>query len=188
MHIPRKTTMFLMILFVIAWKPVFSQSVHSNLKSDELLKRFNHISEEVLCVCGCNQPLGYCNHMNCIAWGIRGVIDNLLLAGKSDEYIIAGFINGYGDMVDNDAAFQIIREQYQNYLEKFRKGFGEQYRSYPSKHNPEIIIVILFLLFAGIAGLFLKGKLRGLKKSSQPAKVKTSSDPQKDQLYKDLYK
>jgi len=168
--------------------PLFSQSAHSNLKSVELQKKFKFISEEIMCVCGCNEPLEYCNHIHCIAWGIRGVIDNLLASGKTEEFIVAGFINGYGNAVDTDESFEIIRAKYPDYLEKFRTGFGERYRSYPAKHNPEIIIIVVILLFGGIATIFLRGKFKKLKVADKGQAGEKKIDPEKEKLFKDLYK
>jgi cytochrome c-type biogenesis protein CcmH/NrfF len=184
----RQWTLFIFIAIASLNSQIFSQSAHSNLKNTELLKKFRFISEEIMCVCGCNEPLEYCNHVHCIAWGIRDVIDKLLASGRQEDFIINGFIKGYGDMVDTDEAFEIIRTKYPDYLEKLRKGFGERYRSYPAKHNPEIIIIVVFLIFGGIAMIFLKKKFIKLKSTDNNQTVKKKSDPEKEQLYKDLYK
>jgi hypothetical protein len=177
--------LFLPLIFILA--PVFSQSAHSNLKDPELTKRFKMISEEVMCVCGCNEPLEYCNHMKCIAWGIRGVIDELLLAQKSDEFIISGFINGYGEMVDSSPVFEIIRTDYSEYLEKFRTGFGEQYRSYPAKRNPQIMIIVILFIAAGSVGIFIKKRLKKINSSNDKKPPSSGNKSETDKLYKSLY-
>ncbi|MDH4261445.1 MAG: cytochrome c-type biogenesis protein CcmH [Spirochaetia bacterium] len=183
---------FIFIIFTFSFfnlnSQIFSQSAHSNLKNVELLKKFRFISEELICVCGCNEPLEYCNHTHCIAWGIRDVIDKLLLSGKTEDFIVSGFINGYGDMVDTDESFEIIRTKYPEYLEKMRKGFGERYRSYPAKHNPQIIIVVLLFIFGGIALIFLKKKFKKLKTTDKKSASHKILDPEKEKLFKDLYK
>lgn len=177
----------ILIMFLVS-NSFFAQSAHSNLKNTELLKRFKFISEEIMCVCGCNEPLEYCNHHQCIAWGIRDVIDKHLDAGRSDDFIVSGHINGYGDIVDTDPAFEIIRVKYPEYVEKFRHGFGERYRSYPAKHNPEIIILVVLFIFGGVATIFLRRKFKKLKTVDSGKSVKKERDPEKDKLYNDLYK
>lgn len=177
-------------------QPVRAQSAHSNLTNPEQVKVFKKVSSEIMCVCGCNDPLDYCNHTTCIAWGIRDVIDKFIAAGKTEQYIVGGFINGYGDIVDTAPEFAIIRNKYPKYINDFRKGFGEKFRSYPAKHNPQIIIVVLLLIVGGFAGLFLKGKYKKLEvqaaspKSPKepPADKKDSSGgSSKDKLYRSLY-
>ena len=182
----RRFPIFAIFILVSINSQIFSQSTHSNLKNVELLKKFKFISQEIMCVCGCNEPLDYCNHVNCIAWGIRDVIDKLLASGKSEDFIVAGFINGYGDIVDTDDSFEIIRTKYSDYLEKFRNGFGERYRSYPAKHNPKIVIFVIFLIFGGFAAIFIKKRFKKL----QPVdKSKTRiPDEEKERLFRDLYK
>lgn len=181
-----KMRLFLFAMF-FSLTNLFAQSAHSNLKDPELAKKFKHISEEIMCVCGCNEPLEYCNHIRCIAWGIRDVIDQNLLAGKSEEFIINGFIYGFGNAVHTDPSFALIREKYPEYVKKFQTGFGERYRSYPFKHNPEIIILVIILIFGGIAGIFIKGKFKKLDAAKIQKPSRKSSDSEKEKLYKSLY-
>ena len=165
---------------------LFAQSTHSNLKNKDLLKRFRVISDELMCSCGCSLPLDYCNHVDhCNAWPMRQAIDILLQEGRSDEFIIDGFINGFKDIVDSSAAFRLARTpDYDYLLTSFRDGFGEKQRTHPKGHRTGIGIGIGILIIFGIAGLFLR---RHYKKLSDQKSTTTLNKKESDDLYNKLY-
>lgn len=169
--------------------PAFGQTTHSNLKDPEQLKRFKHISESLMCACGCRMVLEHCNHSVCIAWTMRDVIDKLILAGKSDNEIIEGFIEGFGESAYTDPAFSKVRaEGNENLMMSFANGFGEYHRSYPKGKNPEIMIILFTVAGMGAALLFLRSRMRRLKaQSDTPEKKDTKNDAEKEELYKHLY-
>ena len=167
--------------------PAFAQTTHSNLKNPEQLKRFKHISESLMCACGCRMVLEHCNHSVCVAWTMRDAIDKLILAGDSDEQIIEGFIYGFGDRAYTDPAFAKVRlPENGNLIESFVNGFGEYHRSYPEGRHPEIMIILFGIAGIGAALLFLRSRMRRLKQEEAPKK-ESGTDAEKEELYKHLY-
>ena len=58
---------------------------------------FRRVSNRLLCQCGCNYMVLSCNHLECpSATYIRRVIRTSLQAGKSEDAIVAGFVEEYG--------------------------------------------------------------------------------------------
>ena len=58
---------------------------------------FRRVSNRLLCQCGCNYMVLSCNHLECpSATYIRRVIHTSLEAGKSEDAIVAGFVEEYG--------------------------------------------------------------------------------------------
>ena len=80
--------------------PAFSQSAKSSLTDPEQATTFNRISDALVCQCGCGMVLRQCNHFECpSAIPMRKKIEEQILAGASDETIIAGFVEEYGKVV-----------------------------------------------------------------------------------------
>lgn len=190
MKFPSKALILIFLAFTSAM-PVFGQSIHSNLKDPEHLKRHKHISESLMCTCGCRMILDHCNHSVCIAWTMRDVIDKLIIAGKTDQEIIDGFIYGFGESYHTDPAFEKARQNGdQNINKSFVEGFGEYHLSYPKDRHPELMIILFFVAGAGTALLFLRSRMRRLKK--EPASEENSPEnsekkAEKEELYKHLY-
>jgi len=73
--------------------PVMGQSAKTELKDPVLAKRFNEISDRLICQCGCQQGLRVCSHQNCpSATPMRHEIETQLTAGKTDDEIVASFV------------------------------------------------------------------------------------------------
>ncbi len=87
---------------IVAFAPIgaSSQSAKTHIKDPALAERFNKVSDDVICQCGCNMGLRVCNHENCPS-GIpmRHEIEEKLQAGASDDSILAGFVKEYGTKV-----------------------------------------------------------------------------------------
>ena len=142
---------------------VFAQSTHSKLKDPDLLKKFQDISNKILCTCGCNLPLYYCNHIgHCNGWPMRQIIDELLAEGKSQKFIEDGFIKGFpSEMVDNHKAFTLARsEQYSYLVPMFKKGLGEAGKTEPDSKWPQILAALTGLVFLGVYMLYIRNKIR----------------------------
>lgn len=61
---------------------------------------FRRVSNRLLCQCGCGYMVLSCNHMDCSsATFIRRTIQTSLAAGKSEDAIVAGFIDQYGPRI-----------------------------------------------------------------------------------------
>ncbi|MDH5718284.1 MAG: cytochrome c-type biogenesis protein CcmH [Spirochaetia bacterium] len=165
---------------------LFAQSAHSSLKDTALLKRFKYISERLMCQCGCKLPLDTCNMSDCIAWPMRSAIEKFLQAGKSDEYIINGFINGFHDIVDTDPAFAHARATGSH--DVFREGIGEEGYTEPQSKSHELLIYLAGLLFTGVAGLFIRNHFKKINKETVKSDKNTEKLTGKEEEYfKKLY-
>ena len=62
--------------------------------------RFDKDSHEMICVCGCNQLLGECNHVGCPdSDSMRVQLASLIAKGDSDNSIFHQFQEQYGPVV-----------------------------------------------------------------------------------------
>lgn len=62
--------------------------------------RFEKVGHELMCTCGCNQVLLECNHVGCpVSDGMRKQVADGIIAGKSDEAILAAFVDQVGPTV-----------------------------------------------------------------------------------------
>lgn len=61
---------------------------------------FRRVSDRLLCQCGCSYMVLSCNHLDCSsATFIRRTIQTQLAAGKSEDAIVAGFVEQYGPRI-----------------------------------------------------------------------------------------
>lgn len=96
----RRLAVLLLAALVLAPPLARAASVHTSLTDPALVKRFHEISRRLVCQCGCNLVLDDCNHFNCgSATPMRARIDRELLAGKSNQEIINGFVEDMGLVV-----------------------------------------------------------------------------------------
>jgi cytochrome c-type biogenesis protein CcmH/NrfF len=78
----------------------FAQSAKTTLRDPVQAKRFNEISDRLVCQCGCNMVLRVCNHQNCpSAIPMRQSIEKQIGEGKDDDTIVAGFVSEHGTKV-----------------------------------------------------------------------------------------
>jgi cytochrome c-type biogenesis protein CcmH/NrfF len=62
--------------------------------------RIRELSPNFMCVCGCHQLLSACNHFHCPSSGpMLADLGKQIDEGKSNEQIIASFIDKYGSTV-----------------------------------------------------------------------------------------
>ena len=74
-----------------------AQSAKTTLRDPVQAKRFNEISDRLVCQCGCNMVLRVCNHQNCpSAIPMRHSIEAQIGEGKDDDTIVAGFVEEHG--------------------------------------------------------------------------------------------
>ena len=186
---------FGILVLLVTLNGIHGQSAHTDITDPELNKRFRKISETIVCACGCQSPLAYCNHRPCVAWGMRSVIEGLLLDGQSDDFIIKGFIYGFGAFYDSHKAFEMVRTQpeYRNLESRLRNGFGEQFLSKPDDTALPLMILMAALIIAGISVIFIKKRMKKLQQSTASVKptesnaVKSAEEQKKEDLYKKLY-
>jgi cytochrome c-type biogenesis protein CcmH/NrfF len=75
----------------------FAQSAKTTLADPVQAKRFNEVSDRLICQCGCQMVLRVCNHQNCpSAIPMRHSIEKQILEGKDDDSIVAGFVEEHG--------------------------------------------------------------------------------------------
>lgn len=92
----------LFILFValalsVVAPTVWAQSAKTELKDPVLARRFNEVSDRLICSCGCQQGLRVCSHQNCPgATPMRHEIETQLTAGKTNDEIVASFVAQQG--------------------------------------------------------------------------------------------
>ena len=161
-----------------------SQSVHSNLKKEEDIKRFKKITSLLMCQCGCNMVLMQCNHQTCMAWSMRSVIDQLIEKKYSNEYIIEGFINGFKKSVETDSEFESLRNGiYKEYVPKYTAGFGREILSTPQNDNFGIVILAFSFLLIIIVIAFIRSKKKVILNKNT---ISIEKEEHK-QLHKSLY-
>lgn len=79
---------------------LYAQSAKSNLEDPAQALRFNDISDKLVCQCGCNMILRVCNHFECpSALPMRAKLEEQILAGMTDEAIVADFVGEYGKVI-----------------------------------------------------------------------------------------
>lgn len=73
----------------------------SSTEPEQNVAAFRRITNGVLCQCGsCSYTALSCNHLNCASASyIRRTVKEGLAAGKSEEMILAGFVEQYGPKV-----------------------------------------------------------------------------------------
>ncbi len=60
-------------------------------------ERIKEITSNMICMCGCNQLLGACNHLNCPTRGpMTDEVAKMLDEGKTQEQILPAFADKYG--------------------------------------------------------------------------------------------
>ena len=68
--------------------------------SNENDAAFRRVSDRLVCQCGCGYMVLSCNHVDCnSATFIRRTIHTSLAAGKSEDSIVAGFVEQYGPRI-----------------------------------------------------------------------------------------
>ena len=181
-------TRFRKILVIFSFVPVVSLAANSytNLKDPLLISRFDKVSEKIMCQCGCNLPLNTCNHRTCGAWALRSVIEKLLLEGKSNEFIVQGFVSGFGPTVQTSEVFSKVREpEYEGMQKMLEKGFGQAALSEPDSIIPGLVVISGGLLIAIFMIIFIRKKYRRLEENSPIPK--DSSAEEHAELMKKIY-
>jgi cytochrome c-type biogenesis protein CcmH len=62
--------------------------------------RAKSLSGKLMCICGCNQILGACNHVGCsYSHGMLKEVDDRVARNESDDLTLQGFVQEYGPTV-----------------------------------------------------------------------------------------
>jgi cytochrome c-type biogenesis protein CcmH/NrfF len=60
-------------------------------------ERVKEVAGQLMCICGCNQVLGVCNHINCpTSGGMMKEVEKELDSGKSDKAVLDHFVGKFG--------------------------------------------------------------------------------------------
>jgi cytochrome c-type biogenesis protein CcmH/NrfF len=79
---------------------ILAVSVCFSLGATDSSSRFNDLGHRMMCICGCAQMLGECNHVGCPESGhMRDELSAAIAAGTSDQEILASFASKYGATV-----------------------------------------------------------------------------------------
>lgn len=176
---------FLLILLFTSSAFADLSNLHTRFKDPAKIKRFNAISKELRCQCGCNLALSGCNHpATCTAWSLRAVIEGLIEDGKSNQFIINGFKNGFGKLAREHAAFAKTRE-IQGYTEALSAGFGTAALSIPENDYSNIFLILLALAMLGLLYYVINRRLRPLQKEQKVGASKSNNAELYDKLYED---
>lgn len=142
-------------LSLVPLQDLFSQggSSHSTKLTGKEARRFNALSEELICQCGCNLVLGQCGHINCpSAIPMRNTIEAMILEGQSDQEVLNYFMNEY----------------------RFRDNppVGKAILSQPATEGFDLVAWIMpFVLFAGFAVVTVYMVLRFSRRTGTPSPV-----------------
>jgi cytochrome c-type biogenesis protein CcmH len=94
------TAFALLATFSVIAPSSWGQSAKTHIQDPALATRFNKVSDDLVCQCGCNMGLRVCNHENCpSAIPMRHEIETQLTAGADDDSIVASFVKQYGNQV-----------------------------------------------------------------------------------------
>jgi cytochrome c-type biogenesis protein CcmH/NrfF len=86
----------LTILAALAAALVFSTGMLHGQGSDRAKK----LGGKMVCMCGCNEILTECNHVGCkTSLAMLKELDTRVTSGDSDDLILQGFVQEYGDKV-----------------------------------------------------------------------------------------
>ena len=132
------------LLSVVLVQKVLYASTHSKLKKPQQLERFKEISLKLVCQCGCKTLLDSCNHLTCMAWSMRSIIDSLIVNDYSNAFIINGFEKGFGKLAKNAKVMPILEnEKYRDYKINYKDGFGRPVHSEPRNDNFTMWFIVL---------------------------------------------
>ena len=93
-------SLVLLAVMLVSTGTALAQSAKTTLRDPEQAKRFNEISDRLICQCGCNMVLRVCNHQNCpSAVPMRHEIEKQIQEGKDDDTIVAHFVAETGTKV-----------------------------------------------------------------------------------------
>jgi len=79
-------------MFALCLMPVIA-----NAQSTDRAKA---LAQKLMCICGCNQILGSCNHVGCkYSHDMLAELDQHIARGESDDLVLQDFVQEYGSKV-----------------------------------------------------------------------------------------
>ena len=83
-------------VFALAAAIVFSTGLVQGQNSD----RVKTVGKKLMCMCGCNQILTECNHIDCpLSVPMLKEVNQRIATGEADDLIVQAFIQQYGEKV-----------------------------------------------------------------------------------------
>ncbi len=137
-----------------------------HLRSPEQVQMFHRITNRLNCLCGCHGLVSQCGHVaeTCFAVQARIFIETRIREGQSEEAIVRGFSEGFGDRVVKDAQLQeLLRNGNEGVVRGFVSGFGPNILHEAPPVWPRVLLVAVsvLLLLLLILRLLRPSRLRG---------------------------
>ncbi|MGB6199568.1 MAG: cytochrome c-type biogenesis protein CcmH [Candidatus Acidiferrales bacterium] len=93
----RPRTNYLLVVVALMCLAVAAIMVPVALHAQES-DRAEHLSAKLMCMCGCGQVLGECNHIDCpLRGGMLKQLDADVSSGEADDLILQDFVQQYGE-------------------------------------------------------------------------------------------
>ena len=83
--------------FLLALALIFGATIAQAAGANQWAARYNSLSHQMICTCGCAQLLGECNHVGCPnSPGMLKTLESDLSHGMGDHAILVEFAQSYG--------------------------------------------------------------------------------------------
>lgn len=120
---------FLLTLILLSYAagPLYSERAPERLKNPKLVQSYHKITSKLNCYCGCHSIVSACGHVDegCFAVQMRRFVETRLLEGMSEDEIMDGLVNGFGERVMQDPQLKRLNQTGRSDLTKgFTEGFG----------------------------------------------------------------
>jgi len=137
---------------LVAISGLSAQAVYTELTDPEQIGVFTAVSESLTCGCGCHLVLSTCPHVDC-PWAIpvRRIIENRIRAGQTNDQILSGITDGFGEGIRSDPTVQrLAAEGREDFVNKLVHGFGRGVLAKNTGFSTGLVLV-LFLVGALIS-------------------------------------
>ena len=161
------------LLAGVAGTPLFGQQVFTELRDPAQVRAFQHVSNGLICQCGCNLVLSTCAHVDCpFAIPIRRFIEDRIVEGMPADSVLAKMQHGFGPAIKNDPRVSSLGSMGRDDLVNgLVHGFGTKV----SAHTSPAVPILLVASFSGLAfALFLFWRKR--KRSRPPGTGATGTE------------
>ena len=150
-----------LVLTVTAAGPLFGQDVFTELREAPQVRAFQHVSNGLICQCGCNLVLSTCAHVDCpFAIPVRRFIEDRIREGMPAETILRNMQYGFGPGIARDARVSALQTAGRHDLVKgLVFGFGAKVNAHTSPAIP-VLLVLSFSVLALALFFFWRRRTR----------------------------
>lgn len=154
---------------------LFSQVTTTSLKDPKEIKIFLSVTDKVRCICLPSLPIQACSFNMCSASAyLKTFIENQIKRGLTEESIIDGLKNGFGDSVNEDPIVKHFQDSGNSgMVDSIRYGFGDAIMAKPDATGINLTLSILAIL--GLFGIYYYiqkfQKQKSVGKESQSEKL-----------------